>query len=252
MIPNRFEGQTALVTGGAKGLGKAIARRLAIEGARVTIADVSEDTMADTRTEFANSGIGRSTFVTDIGDEAQVEQVIGGIVNEHGNLDVVVNAAGIVGPSGVKTSELDAGGFDQAIRVNLRGSFLVCKHALRAMAPNNYGRILLIASIAGKEGNAGMTAYSSSKAGVIGLVKSAGKEFAGSGITVNGIAPAVIRTALLEQMDPQQIKYMTDKIPMNRCGTLEEFAELASWIVSPSASFNTGFTFDLSGGRAVY
>jgi NAD(P)-dependent dehydrogenase (short-subunit alcohol dehydrogenase family) len=112
--------------------------------------------------------------------------------------------------------------------------------------------VLLVASIAGKEGNAGMVCYSTSKAGVIGMVKSVGKEYAETGITVNGLAPAVIQTALVDKMEPEQVKYMTDKIPMKRCGTLDELASMACWIVSPEASFNTGFTFDLSGGRAVY
>jgi 3-oxoacyl-[acyl-carrier protein] reductase len=120
------------------------------------------------------------------------------------------------------------------------------------MQKRNYGRVLLIASIAGKEGNAGMCGYSSAKAGVIGLVKSVGKEFAGTGITINALAPAVVRTALVDGMDPAQVSYMTEKIPMKRCGTLSEVASAAAWIVSPEASFNTGFTFDLSGGRAVY
>ena len=158
----------------------------------------------------------------------------------------------------------NAGVVDQAIEpievleefavgaVNVRGSFLTCREAVRNMLPNDYGRVLLVASIAGKEGNAGMVCYSTSKAGVIGMVKSAGKEYAETGITVNGLAPAVIQTALVDNMEPEQVKYMTDKIPMKRCGTLDELASMACWIVSPEASFNTGFTFDLSGGRAVY
>ena len=129
----------------------------------------------------------------------------------------------------------------------------ITKHALRHMEPDrDYGRILLFASIAGKEGNAGMTAYSATKAGVIGLVKSAGKDFAESGITINAIAPAVIRTAMVDKLDQWQVDYMTDKIPMKRCGSLDEVAALACWIVSPEASFNTGAVFDLSGGRATY
>lgn len=120
------------------------------------------------------------------------------------------------------------------------------------MLKQNYGRVLLVASIAGKEGNAGMLPYSMSKAGVIGIVKSAGKEYAETGVTVNGIAPAVIRTSMVDSMQPSQVKYMTDKIPMKRCGTLEEAAAMICWIVSKEASFTTGFTFDLSGGRATY
>ena len=120
------------------------------------------------------------------------------------------------------------------------------------MLPNKYGRILLMASIAGKEGNAGMAAYSTSKAGVIGLVKAAAKEHAESGVTINALAPATIMTPMVEKMEAHQVKYMTDKIPMKRCGKLEEIANLAAWIVSAEASFNTGFTFDMTGGRAVY
>ncbi len=132
------------------------------------------------------------------------------------------------------------------------GSYLTSKYVLPVMLKNNYGRILHIASIAGKEGNAGMLAYSSSKAAVIGMTKVQGKEYAGTGITINALAPAVIRTALVDAMPAQQVKYMTDKIPMRRCGTLEEAANHAAFIVSEQNSFTTGFTFDLSGGRATY
>ena len=157
-----------------------------------------------------------------------------------------------MGPTSIQTADIVAEDFDQTIAVNLRGSFLVLKHALQAMTKRDYGRILLIASIAGKEGNAGMCAYSTSKAGVIGLVKSAGKEYAETGITINALAPAVVKTAMVESMPPEQVKYMTEKIPMQRLCTLEEVASTAAWIVSPEASFNTASTFDLSGGRATY
>jgi NAD(P)-dependent dehydrogenase (short-subunit alcohol dehydrogenase family) len=136
--------------------------------------------------------------------------------------------------------------------VNLRGSFLVTKGALPIMLKANYGRILLIASVAGKEGNAGMTPYSTSKAGVIGFVKAVGKEYAETGITVNGLAPAVVRTAMVDAMPAEQVKYMTDKIPMKRCATIEEVAATATYIVSEEVSFNTATTFDLTGGRATY
>jgi 3-oxoacyl-[acyl-carrier protein] reductase len=126
------------------------------------------------------------------------------------------------------------------------------KHVLPPMLKQNYGRILLIASIAGKDGNPGMVGYSASKAGVIGLVKGVAKEYAETGVTINGLAPAVVRTALVEQCAPEQVKYMTDKIPMKRCGTLDEVAAMSAWIVSKECSFSTGFTFDLTGGRAVY
>jgi 3-oxoacyl-[acyl-carrier protein] reductase len=188
----------------------------------------------------------------DVADESSVTTAFGKIIAAAGRLDVMVNCAGIVGPNGVKIVDVPLSGFEQVQAVNVRGSFLTCREAVRHMLPRDYGRVLLIASIAGKDGNAGMACYSTSKAGVIGMVKSVGKEYAETGITVNGLAPAVIRTALVDKMDPEQVKYMTDKIPMKRCGTLDELAALACWVVSPEASFNTGFTFDLSGGRALY
>jgi len=164
----------------------------------------------------------------------------------------VVHCAGIVGPNGMPITKVSIDDFDHVYRVNLRGSFVVVKQALALMQDRNYGRILVFASIAGKEGNAGMCCYSATKAGVIGLVKSVGKEFAETNITVNAIAPAVIRTAMVDAMDPAQVKYMTDKIPKQRCGTLDEVSSLACWIVSREAGFNTGCVFDLSGGRATY
>jgi 3-oxoacyl-[acyl-carrier protein] reductase len=245
----RFSGQVAAVTGGADGLGLAIARRLLAEGAIVWLLDRDEPRVTSAARD---AGGDAHPAVVDIADERDVQAVFERIVQTHGRLDVVVNSAGIVGPNNRKVSETPADGFEQVLRVNLFGSFVVCKQALVQMQKRNYGRVLLIASIAGKEGNAGMCAYSSAKAGVIGLVKSAGKEFAETGITINALAPAVVRTAMVESMDPAQVKYMTDKIPMKRCCTLGEVAALAAWIVSPEASFNTGFTFDLTGGRAVY
>jgi 3-oxoacyl-[acyl-carrier protein] reductase len=138
------------------------------------------------------------------------------------------------------------------MNVNLMGSFYTSKHVLPKMLKNKYGRVLHIASISGKEGNAGMLAYSTSKAAVIGMTKVQGKEYAETGVTINALAPAVIRTAMVESLPDEQVKYMTDKIPMKRCGTLEEAASVAAFIVSPEASFSTAFTFDLSGGRATY
>jgi 2-dehydro-3-deoxy-L-rhamnonate dehydrogenase (NAD+) len=247
--PGRFAHQVAAVTGGADGLGYAIAERLTAEGARVWLLD--RDAV---RVEAAARKLGSKAraLVADIVDEPAVQAAFERIFAADERLDVVVNSAGIVGPNNRKITETPTDGYEQVLWVNLFGSFLVCKHALGQMQKRNYGRVLLIASIAGKEGNAGMCGYSSAKAGVIGLVKSVGKEFAETGITINALAPAVVRTALVEGMEPAQVKYMTDKIPMKRCGTLAEVASLAAWIVSPEASFNTGFTFDLSGGRAVY
>ncbi|MGY8686942.1 MAG: SDR family NAD(P)-dependent oxidoreductase, partial [Verrucomicrobiales bacterium] len=174
------------------------------------------------------------------------------VKKKHGRIDAVVHAAGIVGPNATKAVDVKMDDFDQVCRVNLRGSYLVARAAIRQMEPANYGRILLFASIAGKEGNAGMSPYSITKAGVIGLVKALGKEYAESGITINAVAPAVIRTAMVESMEEWQVNYMTDKIPMKRCGTFGEIAALSCWIVSEEASFSTGAVYDLSGGRATY
>jgi len=247
MTNERFKNQTAIITGGADGLGLHIAARLADEGARVWIADRDQE-----KGTAAAKKIGCEFEPLDVADETSVAGAFQRIHTAAERLDVMVNCAGIVGPNGMRIDEVPVSGFDQVQAVNVRGSFLTCREAVRHMLPRDYGRVLLVASIAGKEGNAGMSCYSTSKAGVIGLVKSVGKEYAETGITVNGLAPAVIRTAMVDNMEPAQVKYMTDKIPMKRCGTLDEVAATACWILSPEASFNTGFTFDLSGGRAVY
>jgi len=254
MQQERFQDQTAIVTGGAAGIGKAVARRLAEEGARVTLFDTDVAESEAAVGEFAEEGLRVDFEIVDIADDEAIRAGIEAVTSRSpdSRLDVVVHCAAIVGPTSTPITEVTTEAFDREMAVNLRGSFLVTKHALLAMRPRDYGRILNFASIAGKEGNAGMSPYSATKAGVIGLVKSAGKEFAETGITVNAVAPAVIRTPMVEGVHPDQVKYMTDKIPMKRCGTLHEIAALSCWIVSPEASFCTGFTFDLSGGRAVY
>ncbi len=249
---SRFENQVAVITGGANGLGKAIGIRIASEGGRIVIFDRIEDDCRLAAEELISKGYQASFECVDVSKESDIEAAISNTLQKFDNIDVVVNCAGIVGPTSIQTADIVAEDFDQTIAVNLRGSFLVLKHALQAMTKRDYGRILLIASIAGKEGNAGMCAYSTSKAGVIGLVKSAGKEYAETGITINALAPAVVKTAMVESMPPEQVKYMTEKIPMQRLCTLEEVASTAAWIVSPEASFNTASTFDLSGGRATY
>lgn len=243
--------QTALVTGAASGLGLAIARKLFSEGARLALADLFADDvqLAGIRQEF---GSGCETYVVDITNEAAVERVVGEIAERFGRIDILVNSAGITGLTNRKSHETDAANLRLVFDVNFMGSYFLSKYVLRVMLKSNYGRILHIASIAGKEGNAGMLAYSASKAAVIAMAKVQGKEYAESGITINALAPAVVRTALVDALPEEQVKYMTDKIPMKRCGTLEEVAGLAAYIVSPANSFTTGFTFDLSGGRATY
>ncbi len=164
----------------------------------------------------------------------------------------MVNSAGIVGPTSTKIVDYPAEKFEEVCRVNLFGSFIMTQAVLPSMLRGNYGRILLIASVAGKEGNPGMAGYSASKSGVIGLVKGVAKEYADTAITINGLAPAVIMTDMVRGIDPKQVEYMTSKIPMKRLGTLEEVAAISAWITSKECSFTTGFIFDLTGGRATY
>lgn len=243
----RFAGRVAIVTGGASGIGEAIARRLAREGAQVVVFDVDAAGLERVAVE-----IPALALKVDISEEAEVQAAIAEVVAQFGRLDILVNSAGIVGPTSTKIVDYSSQDFRRVLGVNLIGSFHITKYVLPAMLANNYGRILLIASIAGKDGNPGMAGYTASKAGVIGLVKGIGKEYAETGVTVNGLAPAVIRTPLNEQTSPEQMRYMTDRIPMRRLGTVDEVAALACWIVSEEASFNTGFVFDLTGGRATY
>ena len=246
---SRFKNHKAIVTGGSSGIGLAIARRLRVEGATVAIFDFDPKAFAALATEF---GPGHRFVPVDVTNEAQVNAVVSDLVAQWGGVDVLVNSAGITGVSGRKTHEIAFEDFERVVRVNLFGSFITSKAVLPSMVARRYGRILHIASIAGKDGNAGMVSYSSSKAAVIGMTKSQGKEYAETGVTINALAPAVIQTPLVDAMPPAQVKANTDKIPMKRCGTLDEVAAMAAFIVSPETSFTTGFTFDLTGGRAVY
>lgn len=243
----RFADRVAIVTGGASGIGEGIARRIAAEGGKVIVFDLNGPNLAR-----VTADCGAVPMLVDISDEWSVKQAIERIVQDFGRLDVLVNSAGIVGPTSTNINEYTSADFERVLRVNLFGPFYLTKYAVPPMLQQQYGRILLISSIAGKEGNPGMAGYSTSKAGVIGLVKAIGKEVAGSGVTVNGLAPAVIRTPMNERTSPEQMKYMTERIPMKRLGTIDESTALACWIVSEEASFNTGFIFDLSGGRATY
>lgn len=244
-----FHGQTAVITGGASGIGLAIARRLIAGGAYVAVFDLDPKAFAAIDKEFAGRGRG---FQADVTDEASVKAAVGEVLKQRGQIDILVNSAGATGKTNIPSHEVELGDFDFVMRVNVRGPFLTSKHVLPGMLKRNYGRILHIASVAGKEGNAGMVAYSASKAALIGMTKVQGKEYATSGVTVNAVAPAVVRTPMVDALPEAQVKYMTDKIPMKRCCTLDEVAAMAAFIVSPEASFTTGFTFDLTGGRAVY
>lgn len=246
---NQFEGQVAVITGAGAGLGLSIAKRLASEGAQVAMVDLQRETLEKAVAEVGTNG---RIFPANVTDEAAVGALIRQIAAEYGRIDILVNSAGVTGRTGIKTHEVEFDNFKFVFDVNVNGCFLTSRAVLPVMMSQGYGRILHIASIAGKDGNAGMLAYSASKAAVIGLTKVQGKEYAESGITVNALAPAVIRTAMVDALPESQVTYMTDKIPMKRCGTLEEIANIVAFIVSPGASFTTGFTFDMTGGRATY
>jgi len=248
----RFENQVAIISGGADGLGKAIARRIGSEGGNLALFDVNEKLLQQTVGEFRKSGLTVESYAADVSSEIAVKNAIQEVERKFGKIDIMVNSAGIVGPTSTRITDYSVEDYDKIYAINLRGSFLMTKYAAKAMEKHNYGRILLIASIAGKEGNPFMAGYSSMKAGVIGLVKGIGKEYAETGITVNGLAPAVIKTAMNESTAPEQLAYMTAKIPMKRLGTVEEVASISAWIVSKESSFTTGFIFDISGGRATY
>jgi 2-dehydro-3-deoxy-L-rhamnonate dehydrogenase (NAD+) len=248
----RFENQVAVISGGADGLGYGIAERIASEGGSIALFDINEKLLTQALKTLKDRGCKAEGYKVDISSEYDVQRTIGFVQTNLGQIDIMVNSAGIVGPTSTKITDYPVEEYDKIYAINLRGAFLMTKHAVKAMEKNNYGRILLLASIAGKEGNPFMAGYSSMKAGVIGLVKGIGKEYAQTGITVNGLAPAVIKTAMNENTAPEQLAYMTAKIPMGRLGTVEEVASIATWIVSKEASFNTGFIFDISGGRATY
>ena len=244
-----FKEQVGIITGAASGLGQAIAVKLSGKGVKIALLDKDKAGLEKTKTLISGDC---EIYPLDITSEKEVASVIEQVNNKYGRIDILVNCAGVTGKTNILSHEVDADNMKFVFDVNFMGSFYTSKYVIPVMLKNNYGRILHIASISGKEGNAGMLAYSASKSAVIGMTKVQGKEYAEKGITVNALAPAVIRTAMVEALPVEQVKYMTDKIPMKRCGTLEEAADTAAFIVSPEASFSTAFTFDLSGGRATY
>lgn len=247
-----LSGHRAVVIGAASGIGRAIAVEIARQGATVVCADISAGGAHDAEAELPGPGLHPRGRRVDVCDESSVREMFASLHDDMGGFDVVINSVGITGETGKNSHEIAVDDFAHVCRVNLVGGFTVSKHCLPALVAQGYGRVLHIASISGKEGNAGMVSYSASKAGLIGMVKAQGKEYAESGVTVNAIAPAVIETPMVAALPTHQVDYMTSKIPMRRTGRLDEVAHLAAFIVSPACSFTTGFTFDLTGGRAVY
>lgn len=244
-----FNKQVAIVTGAASGIGLAIAHKLLAKGAVVVVFDLNSKGLQEAFEQYGERVL---LVAIDISDQALVEKTMQDIVARFVKIDILVNCAGITGITNIHSHEVDSNDLHKVFEINFMSSFYTSRAVLPYMIARGYGRILHISSISGKEGNVGMLAYSASKAAVIAMAKVQGKEYAENGITVNALAPAVIQTPLVDRMPEQQVKYMTDKIPMKRCGTLEEAANMAAYIVSPYNSFTTGFTFDLSGGRATY
>ena len=243
-----LSGQTAIVTGAATGIGEAIAIRLANSGATIAIVDLDLDGAG--RVAAAIGG-GAFAIRADVAHPAEVKEVVDTVLARTGRIDILVNCAGIAGKAAPIWEQTDED-WDRNIAINLTAAFYFCRAVVPHMRGRGYGRIVNIASIAGKEGNPRMVAYSASKAGVIGLTKSLGKEVATDGICVNAVSPAVVQTRILDQVTPEQIKYMTDKIPMKRTGTPQEIAAVVHFLCSPECSFVTAQCYDASGGRATY
>jgi 2-dehydro-3-deoxy-L-rhamnonate dehydrogenase (NAD+) len=238
-------GQTAVITGAARGIGLAVARRLAALGAHVVLVDRDETALAAAAKSLSGARV--STRALDVGDENAVADAIGGLDAVH----VLVNSAGIAGPT-VPVTEYPLADFEAVMRVNLTGTFLLCKHAAPKMVAAGWGRIVNIASLAGKEGTPNAPIYSASKAAVIGLTKALGKELAGTGVLANAVAPAALDTDMVKNMSDAHVEIMLNKSPLKRLGSADECAAMVQWLCSTECSFSTGAVFDLSGGRATY
>lgn len=243
----RFQDRVALVTGGASGIGLAVVDRLVREGARVAIWDIDGGKLARCHARHGDRVLVQTV---DVGDAAAIEAAMAETVARWQRLDILVNGAGIVGPNG-PFWETEVAQWERVVRINLTGSFLVSRAATPHLQRNGWGRIVNIASVTANEGPRHLGPYAATKAGVVGLTKSMGKDLAGSGVLVNAITPALIATELLEQLTPEYMAAALARIPLGRPGTLDEAAALVTWLCSEECSFSTGASYDLSGGRGV-
>lgn len=246
-----LSGRTAIVTGGAQGIGAGIVQRLAQAGAQVAVVDLKLEQARETAAAIENQGGKAFAGQVDVGDRASVEKMVQLVLDQAGQIDILVNNAGIAGRAAPIWEQSDED-WRRVIEINLTGVFYCCRAVLPHMVQGRYGRIVNIASLAGKEGNPNMTAYSASKAGVIAMSKSMAKEVAELDICVNSVTPTVIRTPILDQLTEDQIEYMTSRIPRGRTGNVEEVAAVVHFLASSDCSFVTGQTYDVSGGRATY
>ncbi|MBL8349144.1 MAG: SDR family oxidoreductase [Burkholderiaceae bacterium] len=249
---NRLDlaGRVAVITGGAQGIGLATAQRLLASGATVVLWDIDAPRLAEAVQSLAALGPVSGDRV-ELTDEAGVAAATAAAIARHGRIDILVNNAGITGGN-APTWELAPAAWRQVVEVNLIAPYLTCRAVVPRMIAQGYGRIVNIASVAGKEGNPNASHYSASKAGLIALTKSLGKELATTGVLVNAVAPAAARTAIFEQMKPEHIAFMLGKIPMGRFVEVAEIAAMVAWLASEDCSFSTGAVFDISGGRATY
>ena len=247
-----FDGQVVLVAGGGAGIGAAAAHLLASRGATVVVTDVVKANAESISAAIKSAGGKSVARELNVADQSGVAQFLNDVVKEFGQLDAIVNSAGIVGPTNTPLEKITAADIEKVLSINLLGAIWLTQAALPIMKAAKYGRIVHVASIAGKEGNPGMTPYVLSKSAMIGFVKAVAKEVATDGITVNAIAPAVIKTPMNANTSEETLKYMISRIPMGRLGEPDEVAEMISFAVSKACSFTTGFCFDTSGGRATY